>query len=338
MMQKSASFLARNTVHFTVNKVVDTHFGGNWSSVPIVYAMPMRGILDQNGAPSVYCYEDTYWIGDVKIPEGSILWIQKGHYKIDMPPEAMKNIKIIVVDDPVKTAHSFVDEFRGAPDKLDMDQEALDRILPMNSYSGDKTAHHNSSLTKVEYASIDTFEALFDRRRLNGAEGFTRDDLNTYWGIVLRTNILLQIFYGKESGMYESSISERELTFERVKKENFTRIPLGEVIGLFLDDAKPVLDGFDREQKKVRSEYSREALDIRATKEKFIDNLYAIARLLVDNEPDISKYIKLEKGYPAKLLQKIKELKYPGWTPEQIESREREKREWQQLAESANAA
>ena len=53
--------LARATVHVTLNKVVESHMGGNWDAASIVVLAPYTDVVSKNGNPQEASTDDTYF-------------------------------------------------------------------------------------------------------------------------------------------------------------------------------------------------------------------------------------------------------------------------------------
>ncbi len=71
---------ARQTVHFALNHVVESHNDGNWDDCPYVILTPYQDVVAKNGDPAGLCLTDTYFSTDIDtglvIPKDSAYLIQ----------------------------------------------------------------------------------------------------------------------------------------------------------------------------------------------------------------------------------------------------------------------
>lgn len=65
--------IPRLTNHFSINHLVKNNFGGEWSTPSLVIIMPGEKTVEINDNPRNLAYVDTYWFGDIIVPQGSIL-------------------------------------------------------------------------------------------------------------------------------------------------------------------------------------------------------------------------------------------------------------------------
>lgn len=61
----------RTTVHFTLNHLVTSHFGGDWASSGLILLCPGEDFVNENGNPENLSGVDTFWSKSVKIPKTS---------------------------------------------------------------------------------------------------------------------------------------------------------------------------------------------------------------------------------------------------------------------------
>jgi hypothetical protein len=57
----------RNTVHTTLNHIVESHTGGNWDNHQFVILSPMNTVIELNGNPAVMSPLDTFFSVDPDI-------------------------------------------------------------------------------------------------------------------------------------------------------------------------------------------------------------------------------------------------------------------------------
>lgn len=88
--------LDRRSRHFTLNHPVISHQKGNWDSCPYHIIVPFKEGVQTNGLPAHIDPEDTWFVGDFEIPEGSILLMREGASIPEIAPEDLPKIKIIV--------------------------------------------------------------------------------------------------------------------------------------------------------------------------------------------------------------------------------------------------
>ena len=63
----------RITNHTSINHLVNDNPGGYWGTSEVIVIMPGKNAFELNGVPENITHFDTFWSGDIQIPEGSVI-------------------------------------------------------------------------------------------------------------------------------------------------------------------------------------------------------------------------------------------------------------------------
>ncbi len=92
------NYYGRRTQHFTLNHKVASHMMGNWEGTPLLYVIPGKSMVQQNGKPECLLAVDTFYVGGTVLPEGSVIIINK-NFQLDIPEEIKNKYFIIYRDE-----------------------------------------------------------------------------------------------------------------------------------------------------------------------------------------------------------------------------------------------
>jgi len=65
--------IPRLTTHTAINHLVESHTLGSWFVPEVTVIMPGQQTVEENGNPQNLRHPDSFWYGDLKVPEGSTL-------------------------------------------------------------------------------------------------------------------------------------------------------------------------------------------------------------------------------------------------------------------------
>lgn len=315
VVNKENSYLARNTIHTTINGIVPSHFGGSWSGSPIIYLMPMSGVVEKNGPPAVYYAGDTYWMGDLKIPKDSIMWVTKGHYMMNLPQQVLSDIKIIVSDEPYLDISTYLKKNNlMSGDRSGLNEEAQEKVFGIDGKRGGSAySHHHSPTTQFEFLSLDTFNFVDSQKRLKDVD---EDYVMLYSGVVHRTVEAFRILYGNQAeAKFADGVEERGLTMEKLKREYLNPVPVAEMLKALEKNFDEVISKFEFfcEEKIKRNKFGQIIWGMDdhfywewvKSKENCVRNIGDMARMLNDNYNDLIKYVPIDREIIESLLKKV---------------------------------
>jgi hypothetical protein len=95
LAELSQGDIPKNTSHWTINHKVGSHALGEWMVPAAVVISPSREMIARNGLPENLNAVDTFWVGGVSVPKGSVVVVCDEEVEID---EAISGVEIVKVN------------------------------------------------------------------------------------------------------------------------------------------------------------------------------------------------------------------------------------------------
>jgi hypothetical protein len=106
-------YVARNTIHFTLNHPVEENDGGDWSGRQFAIVAPLRSLMETEGNHFVNLMGvDSYTLGDVTLPEDAVIVHAPGFDSSDFGSDGLKHV---VATTPIHEAVRTVITENGFP-------------------------------------------------------------------------------------------------------------------------------------------------------------------------------------------------------------------------------
>lgn len=112
--------IPRLTAHTAINHLVQSHHWGSWFAPEVTVIMPGEQTVKENGVPQNLRHADSFWYGDIIIPEGSML-IWKNEIPEKFKGNRFKNVELRTPESVLKK----LTDLQEAYDKEEVHEERV---------------------------------------------------------------------------------------------------------------------------------------------------------------------------------------------------------------------